>query len=213
MASVEQKGLAEDVKSVHRKLREQLLEGGEPNEVILISITGTSYFAFYEGLGETYARSGDFGQVQQKHEIFGNILLGKERRGEQGGMGQESGIIQVSLSPGQDSKYYKLGLSGSRNRYYSSILVTCPDISSLIQVESYFWANGEEREKKRDQKRLIRSQDNNREGEVIVTGLLDKSPDLLNRTVVEAKSENTPLQVLDVGSCYNPFGEFENWQV
>ena len=48
---------------------------------------------------------------------------------------------------------------------------------------------------------------------MIATGLLDKSPDLLNRTVVEAKSENTPLQVLDVGSCYNPFGEFKNWQV
>ena len=88
-----------------------------------------------------------------------------------------------------------------------------PDISSVIQVESYFWADGEEREKKRDQKRLIRSQDNNREGEVIATGLLDKSQDLLNRTVVEAKSENTPLQVLDVGSCYNPFGAFKNWQV
>ena len=56
---------------------------------------------FYEGLGETYARSGDFGQVQQKHEIFGNFLLGKERRGKQGRLGQESGIIQVSLSPGQ----------------------------------------------------------------------------------------------------------------
>ena len=164
-------------------------------------------------MGETYARSGDFGQVQQKHEIFGNFLLGTERRGKQGGLGQESGIIQVSLSPGQDSKYYKLGLSGSRNGYFSSILVTCTDISSIIQVESYFWADGEEREKKRDQKRLIRSQDNNREGEVIATGLLDKSQDLLNRTVVEAKSENTPLQVLDVGSCYNPFGEFENWQV
>ena len=117
------------------------------------------------------------------------------------------------MSPGQDSKYYKLGLSGSRNGYFSSILVTCPDFSSLIQVESYFWADGEEREKKRDQKRLIRSQDNNREGEVVATGLLDKSQDLLNRTVVEAKSENTPLQVLDVGSCYNPFGKFENWQV
>ena len=102
---------------------------------------------------------------------------------------------------------------GSRIRYHSSTLVTCPDISSLIQVDSYFWANGEEREKKRDQKRLIRSQDNNSEGEVIATGLLDKSQDLLNRTVVEAKNENTPLQVLDVGSCYNPFGEFENWQV
>ena len=168
---------------------------------------------FYEGLGETYARSGDFGQVQQKHEIFGNFLLGKERRGEQGGLGQESGIIKVSLSPDQDSKYYKLGLSGTRNWYYSSILVTCPDIWSLIQVESYFWAGGVEREKKRDQKRLIRSQDNNRDKKEKSTGLLDKSPDLLNRTVVEAKSENTPLQVLDVGSCYNPFGEFENWQV
>ena len=117
------------------------------------------------------------------------------------------------MSSGQDSKYYKLGLSGSRNGYFSSIFVICPDISSVIQVESYFWADGEEREKKRDQKRLIRSQDNNREGEVIATGLLDKSQDLLNRTVVEAKSEITPLQVLDVGSCYNPFGEFENWQV
>ena len=168
---------------------------------------------FYEGLGDTFARSGDSGQVQQKHEISCNFLLGKERRGEQGGMGEESGIIQVPLSPGQNSKYYKLGLSRSRNGYFSSILVTCPDISSLIQVESYFWANGEEREKKRDQKRLIRSQDNNREGEVIATEFMDKSPDLLNRTVVEAKSENSPLQVLDVGSCYNPFGEFENWQV
>ena len=58
----------------------------------------------YKGLGETYARSGDFGQVQQKHEIFGNVFLGKERRGEQGGMGQESGIIQISLSAGQYSK-------------------------------------------------------------------------------------------------------------
>merc|ERR1712013_105577 len=81
------------------------------------------------------------------------------------------------------------------------------------QVESYFWADGVEREKKRDQKRLIRSQDNNREEKVKATGLLDKSSDLLIRTLVEAKSENTPLQVLDVGSCYNPFGEFKNWQV
>ena len=86
MASVEQKGLAEDVKSVHRKLREQLLEGGEPNEVVLISQVHY-IMPFYEGLGETYARSGDFGQVQQKHEISCNFLLGKERRGEQGGMG------------------------------------------------------------------------------------------------------------------------------
>ena len=132
----------------------------------------------------------------------------------------------------------RAGWNGLRIRYYPSILVIwprlqilqawvewvkkrvffkypchCPDISSITQVESYFWADGEEREKKRDQKRLIRSQDNNREGEVVATGLLDKSQDLLNRTVVEAKSENTPLQVLDVGSCYNPFGEFENWQV
>ena len=107
----------------------------------------------------------------------------------------------------------KAGWIGSKIRYYSSILVTCPDISSLIQVESYFWADGEEREKKRDQKRIMRAQDNNREGKVIATGLLNKSPDLLKRTVVEAKSENTPLQVLDVGSCYNPFGDFENWQV
>ena len=186
MASVEQKGLAEDVKSVHRKLREQLLEGGDPNEVVLISIAGTWYCVL--GLGETYARSGDFGQVLQKHEIFGNILLGKERRGEQGGVGQETGTVQVHFSPIQI-------------------------LQDSIQVESYFWAGGEEREKKRDQKRLIRSQDNNREGEVIATGLSDKSPDLLNRTVVEAKSENTPLQVLDVGSCYNPFGKFDNWQV
>ena len=103
-------------------------------------------------------------------------------------MGQETGTVQVHFSPIQI-------------------------LQDSIQVESYFWAGGEEREKKRDQKRLIRSQDNNREGEVIATGLLDKSPDLLNRTVVEATRENTPLQVLDVGSCYNPFGHLENWQV
>ena len=33
MASVEQRALAEDVKSVHRKLREQLLEGRKAEEV------------------------------------------------------------------------------------------------------------------------------------------------------------------------------------
>ena len=109
--------------------------------------------------------------------------------------------------------YIKLHLKMPGNEQLQISSPPSPDISSVIQVESYFWADGEEREKKRDQKRLIRSQDNNREGEVIATGLLDKSQDLLNRTVVEAKSEITPLQVLDVGSCYNPFGEFENWQV
>ena len=33
MASAEQRALADDVKAVHRKLREQLLEGGEIEEV------------------------------------------------------------------------------------------------------------------------------------------------------------------------------------
>ena len=187
MASVEQKGLAEDVKSVHRKLREQLLEGGEPNEVMLISITGTCN-AFLQRFGRNICKIRRLWTSTAKAWNLWQLFIGNRAA-------------------------RKAGWIGSRIRYYLSILVTCPDISSLVQVESYFWANGEEREKKRDQKRLIRSQDNNREGEVIATGLLDKSPDLLKRTNVEAKSENTPLQVLDVGSCYNPFGEFENWQV
>ena len=33
MASIEQRALAEDVKAVHRKLREELLEGGKEEEV------------------------------------------------------------------------------------------------------------------------------------------------------------------------------------
>jgi len=154
MASVEQKGLAEDVKSVHRKLREQLLEGGEPNEVWAKHMQDLATLDKYSKSMKSLATS-----------------------------------------------YWEKSGEESRVEWVKN------------QVESYFWADGEEREKKRDQKRLIRSQDNNREGEVIATGLLDKSQDLLNRTVVEAKSEITPLQVLDVGSCYNPFGEFENWQV
>jgi len=154
MASVEQKGLAEDVKSVHRKLREQLLEGGEPNEVWAKHMQDLATLDKYSKSMKSLATS-----------------------------------------------YWEKSGEESRVEWVKN------------QVESYFWADGEEREKKRDQKRLIRSQDNNREGEVVATGLLDKSQDLLNRTVVEAKSEITPLQVLDVGSCYNPFGEFENWQV
>ena len=72
MASVEQRALAEDVKSVHRKLREQLLEGRKAEEVCRV-VTGdsllVSFFAKVHnallilGLEEPCSRSGDFGQI------------------------------------------------------------------------------------------------------------------------------------------------------
>ena len=82
-------------------------------------------------------------------------------------------------------------------------------------MESYFWGGGIAREKRKDQKRLWRSKGSGRE-----EGVVEKAPsngdcNLEDETLDPEQRkdvEKAPLKVLDVGSCYNPFGEFEDWQ-
>ena len=106
MASVEQKGLAEDVKSVHRKLREQLLEGGDPNEVMLISITGTSDYAFLLRFGRNICKIRRLWTSTAKAWNLWQLFIGNRAA-------------------------RKAGWIGSRIRYYSSILVTWPRFQIL----------------------------------------------------------------------------------
>ena len=83
-------------------------------------------------------------------------------------------------------------------------------------MESYFWGGGIAREKRKDQKRFWRSTGNAKE-----EGVVEKTPSNrdcnLEDEILDPKNredvEKAPLKVLDVGSCYNPFGEFEDWQV
>ena len=79
------------------------------------------------------------------------------------------------------------------------------------QVERYFWGEGKVREQEKDQKRLLRSKDNGREEQVNESTSSDG--DFKESKLMEKEKVETPLRVLDVGSCYNPFGECERWQV
>ena len=85
-----------------------------------------------------------------------------------------------------------------------------------IQVESYFWGGGEAREERKDQKRLWRSEGNAREEWAVEKAPSNGDCNLDYETLDRENrkdGEKAPLRVLDVGSCYNPFGEFEDWQV
>lgn len=152
MASVEQRALAEDVKSVHRKLREQLLEGRKAEEVwknhVQDQETLDKYSESMKQLATTYWESN----------------------------GEESRVEWVKE-----------------------------------QVERYFWGEGKVREQGKDQKRLLRSKDNGR-GEK-VNESTPSDGDFKESKLMEKEKVETPLRVLDVGSCYNPFGECERWQV
>ena len=79
------------------------------------------------------------------------------------------------------------------------------------QVERYFWGEGKVREQGKDQKRLLRSKDNGR-GEK-VNESTPSDGDFKESKLMKKEKVETPLRVLDVGSCYNPFGECERWQV
>ena len=91
---------------------------------------------------------------------------------------------------------------------------TCFDV--LFQVESYFWEGGVAREERKDQKRLWRSTGNAKEEVAIEKATANGDCNLDNEILGEGNRkdvEKAPLRVLDVGSCYNPFGELEGWQV
>ena len=87
---------------------------------------------------------------------------------------------------------------------------------TLFQVESYFWGGGVEREARKDQKRLWRSKRNTGEEEASEKANSCGDCNLEDEILGEGNrkdAERAPLRVLDVGSCYNPFGELEGWQV
>ena len=107
MASAEQKGLAEDVKSVHRELREQLLKGGEPNEVILISIPGTLYYASLQRFGRNICKIRRLWTSTAKAWNLWQHLIGKKAA-------------------------RRAGWNGSRIRYYPNILVTWPILQTSL---------------------------------------------------------------------------------
>ena len=83
-------------------------------------------------------------------------------------------------------------------------------------MESYFWRGGVEREERKDQKRLWRSKGNTGEEEASGKATAYGGCNLEDEILGEGNGkdgERSPLRVLDVGSCYNPFGEIKGWQV
>ena len=84
--------------------------------------------------------------------------------------------------------------------------------NTLFQVESYFWGGGVAREARKDQKRLWRSQGNAREEGAIEKAIGNGDHNFEDKILEEGNRKDS-LRVLDVGSCYNPFGELEGWQV
>lgn len=157
MASAEQRALAEDVKAVHRKLREQLLEGAEVEEVWKKHI-----------------------QDQETLDKYSESMK----------------LLATS--------YWESSGEESRVQWVKS------------QVEHFFWGDGVEREAQKDQKRLWRSKGNATEEGAIKKATSYEDCNLEDETLGEGNrkyAEKAPLRVLDVGSCYNPFGELEGWQV
>jgi len=157
MASVEQRALAEDVKAVHRKLREQLLEGAEVEEVWKKHV-----------------------QDQETLDKYSESMK----------------LLATS--------YWESSGEESRVQWVKS------------QVESYFWGGGVEREARKDQKRLWRSKGDTRENEESEKATSSGGCNLEDEILGEGNGkdgERSSLRVLDVGSCYNPFGELEGWQV
>ena len=83
-------------------------------------------------------------------------------------------------------------------------------------MESYFWRGGVEREARKDQKRLWRSKGDTIENEESEKATAYGDCNLEDEILGEGNGkdgERSSLRVLDVGSCYNPFGELEGWQV
>jgi len=157
MARIEQRALAEDVKAVHRKLREQLLEGGKEEEVWRNHI-----------------------QDQETLDKYSESMK----------------LLATS--------YWESSGEESRVQWVKK------------EVESYFWGGGEAREERKDQKRLWRSEGNAREEWAVEKAPSNGDCNLDYETLDQENRkdvEKAPLRVLDVGSCYNPFGEFEDWQV
>ena len=68
------------------------------------------------------------------------------------------------------------------------------------------------REARKDEKRLWRSQGNAREEGAIEKVTANGDHNSEDKPQGEGNRKD-PLSVLDVGSCYNPFGELEGWQV
>ena len=109
----------------------------------------------------------------------------------------------------------KVGSSGLRARY-QKITRRHTYFGTLFQVESYFWGGGVEREARKDQKRLWRSKGNTGEEEASEKATSYGDCNLEDEILGKGNkkdAERCPLRVLDVGSCYNPFGELEGWQV
>ena len=109
----------------------------------------------------------------------------------------------------------KVGSSGLRARY-QKITRRHTYFGTLFQVESYFWGGGVEREARKDQKRLWRSKGDTRENEESEKATSSGGCNLEDEILGEGNGkdgERSSLRVLDVGSCYNPFGELEGWQV
>ena len=83
-------------------------------------------------------------------------------------------------------------------------------------MESYFWGGGLDREARKDQKRLWRSRENAGDEEAIEKSNLNGDCNLEDEILGEGNGkdgERASLRVLDVGSCYNPFGELDGWKV
>jgi len=157
MASAEQKALAEDVKAVHRKLREQLLEGVEVEEVWRNHI-----------------------QDQETLDKYSESMK----------------LLATS--------YWESSGEESRVDWVKS------------QVESYFWGGGVAREERKDQRRLWRSTGKIKDDSAIEKTTANGDCNVANEILGEGNTkdlEKAPLRVLDVGSCYNPFGDFEGWKV
>ena len=87
---------------------------------------------------------------------------------------------------------------------------------TLFQVESYFWGGGVAREERKDQRRLWRSTGKIKDDSAIEKTTANGDCNVANEILGEGNTkdlEKAPLRVLDVGSCYNPFGDFEGWKV
>lgn len=83
------------------------------------------------------------------------------------------------------------------------------------EVEEYYRGAGRRREEERDRRRARRAgkeqEQNSRE--VLETQEQNKVEELNKQEEQSRREEQKLLTVLDVGSCYNPFGGVEDWEV
>ena len=83
------------------------------------------------------------------------------------------------------------------------------------EVEEYYRGAGRRREEERDSRRARRAgkeQEQNSQ-EILEAQEQNKVEELNKQEVQSRREEQKLLRVLDVGSCYNPFGDVEDWEV